>query len=283
LPLAPPAGYSVFVRTLSVVIPVYNEQATIQELIRRVILAAAAAISAPIPLSLEILVSNDGSTDDTSQILNELKQAWNTGTLHAFLELEQAPLSRFLVLHQSLNQGKGAALRAAFSKVKGDYVLIQDADLEYDPRDYGRLLRPLLEGRADVVYGSRFLATERRVLFFWHAVGNSFLTLVSNAITDLNLTDMETGYKAFRREVIDRLHIQSDRFGVEPEITAKVARLGCRVYEIPISYSGRSYAEGKKITWKDGLEALYCIIRFGPLAQSSDWLRGKTGWPPPRR
>jgi glycosyltransferase involved in cell wall biosynthesis len=174
-------------------------------------------------------------------------------------------------------------LRAGFAAATGELVLVQDADLEYDPRDYGLLLRPLIEGRADVVFGSRFLATERRVLFFWHAVGNTFLTLLSNAMTDLNLTDMETGYKVFRREILQKIHIQSERFGVEPELTAKVGRLGCRVYEVPISYAGRSYAEGKKITWKDGVEALWCIARFGPLAQAADRLRSATGLTPPPR
>jgi glycosyltransferase involved in cell wall biosynthesis len=167
------------------------------------------------------------------------------------------------VLYQTLNRGKGAALRQGFGAVTGDVVIVQDADMEYDPSDYGDLLEPILQGKADVVYGTRFLGGPHRVLLFWHYVGNRALTILSNMLTNLNLTDMETGYKVFRRDVLRGLVLKSNRFGFEPEITAKVARGGWRIYEVPISYSGRDYEEGKKITWKDGLAALYHIVRFG--------------------
>jgi glycosyltransferase involved in cell wall biosynthesis len=166
------------------------------------------------------------------------------------------------LIHQARNQGKGAALKEGFAHVTGEIILIQDADLEYDPKDYAQLLPPILDGRADIVYGSRFLGGPHRVLFFWHYVGNKFLTLLSNILNNLNLTDMEVGYKVFRRHILDQIHLKSDRFGFEPEFTAKIARLRPRIYEVPITYSGRSYEEGKKITWKDGVVALYCIVRF---------------------
>jgi glycosyltransferase involved in cell wall biosynthesis len=168
-------------------------------------------------------------------------------------------------LYHGINQGKGAALRTGIAVAAGDVIIIQDADLEYDPAEYGVLLQPIEAGLADVVYGSRFLSGPHRVLFFWHSLGNKLLTLLSNMLTDLNLTDMETGYKAFRRELFSKIQIEESRFGFEPEITAKVARLRCRLYEVPISYSGRDYSEGKKITWKDGFSALYCIVKYNLL------------------
>lgn len=224
--------------TLSVVIPVFNEAKTIHEIVGRV-----QAIGIP----KEIVMVDDCSTDGTDLRLAELAGS--------------APNIR--VLRHERNQGKGAALRTGFRAATGDMVLIQDADLEYDPREYPRLVQPILDGRADVVYGSRFSGGEsHRVLYFWHYVGNKFLTLVSNMFTNLNLTDMETCYKVFRREVIQGLTIEENRFGFEPEITAKVAAMRCRVYEVGISYSGRTYEEGKKIGWRDGVRALWCIIKY---------------------
>lgn len=222
---------------LSIVLPVYNEQATIRELVQRVL---------DTPYDKEIILVDDASTDGTQEQLRTITDK-----------------SVRLFFHER-NQGKGAALRTAFAQATGDVVLIQDADLEYDPREYGRLLAPILDGRADVVYGSRFKGGEaHRVLFFWHAVGNKFLTILSNMFTNLNLSDMETGYKVFRKEVLDRITLRERRFGFEPEITAKIARLGCRVYEVGISYSGRTYKEGKKINWKDGVSAIRCIVKYG--------------------
>ncbi|MEX2219968.1 MAG: glycosyltransferase family 2 protein [Phycisphaerales bacterium] len=222
---------------LSVVIPVYNEAATVEKLIDAV---------AAVPVEKEIIVIDDCSKDGTIQVLERLAAA-----------------GRIRLLRHTVNQGKGAALRTGFSNVRGDMVIIQDADLEYDPQEYPRLIRPILDGRADVVFGSRFIGGEsHRVLYFWHSVGNRGLTLLSNALTNLNLTDMEVCYKVFRREVIDRITVEENRFGFEPEITAKVARLGCRVYEVGVSYSGRTYAEGKKIRWKDGVRALWCILKY---------------------
>jgi glycosyltransferase involved in cell wall biosynthesis len=223
---------------LSVIIPAYNERATIREILRRV---------RETPYEKEIIVVDDGSTDGTREILAQMGE----------------PDLR-VVLHER-NRGKGGALRTGFAAATGDYVVVQDADLEYDPRDYPKLLEPLVNGDADVVYGSRFAGTPRRVLFFWHAVANRALTLLSNMTTNLNLTDMETGYKAFRIDVVRRLSVESERFGVEPELTAKIARLGCRVYEVPISYHGRTYAEGKKISWVDGVKAVGAIVRYGVL------------------
>jgi len=222
---------------ISVVIPVYNEVGTIKEIVSRV---------QAVGLEKEIIIVDDRSTD---------------GTLEHLHEISQTQENIKLICHDH-NQGKGAALRTAFECVTGDIVIIQDADLEYDPREYPVLLEPILDGRADVVYGSRFLGGPHRVLFFWHYVGNKFLTLLSNMLTNLNLTDMETCYKAFKREVLNDLKLKSNRFGFEPEFTAKIAKKGFRVYETSISYSGRTYAEGKKIGWKDGVKAIFAIIWF---------------------
>jgi len=226
-------------RRLSVVIPVYNEEDTVEEVIAKVRQADA------LGLEKQIIIVDDGSTDGTRQVLARCQNQDDVRVL--FLE------------H---NQGKAAALRRGFAEVGGEIVIVQDADLEYDPTDFPALLRPILAGKADVVYGSRFLGGPHRVLFFWHYVGNRFLTTLSNMLTNLNLTDMETGYKVFRSEVLRQIRLRSSRFGFEPEVTAKVARLGCRIYETPISYYGRTYAEGKKIGWKDGLQAIWCILRY---------------------
>jgi glycosyltransferase involved in cell wall biosynthesis len=226
---------------LSIVIPVFNEERWIEEILRRVLAAER------VGCALEVIVVDDCSRDGTADLLARAAA--------------QEPSLR--VFTQEPNQGKGAALRRGFREARGQIVLIQDADLEYDPVDYPTLLRPILAGKADVVYGSRFLGGPHRVLYYWHAVGNGLLTAASNAFTNLNLTDMETGYKVFRRELLDRIDVKQDRFGFEPEITAKVARLGARVYEVPISYAGRTYEEGKKIGWKDGVQALWCIARYG--------------------
>ncbi len=224
---------------LSIVIPVYNEVDTITEILARVRAA---------PFDKEIICVDDGSTDGTREILAALADE-NTR-----------------ICFHDRNRGKGAALRTGFGAAGGDIVIIQDADLEYDPQQYPRLIQPILEGKADVVYGSRFTTGEyRRVLFFWHMVGNTFLTLLSNMLTNLNLTDMETCYKVFRREVLERITVEEDRFGFEPEITAKVAKLDVRIYEVGISYSGRTYKEGKKIDWKDGVSALRCILKYNLL------------------
>jgi glycosyltransferase involved in cell wall biosynthesis len=223
---------------LSVVIPCYNEQATIERIID-------AVRNSPHP-DKEIIVVDDSSTDGTRERL--------TGELRGRIDQ--------LVLHEK-NQGKGAALRNGIRAATGDVVIIQDADLEYDPNEYPRLLAPIAEDRADVVFGSRFMgAAPHRVLYFWHRVGNGLLTLLSNMFTNLNLTDMETCYKAFRREIIQSIAIEEDRFGFEPEITAKVAKLGVRIFEVGISYYGRTYAEGKKIGYRDGFRALYCIVKY---------------------
>lgn len=232
---------------LSVIIPVYNEAHTIHEVLRRV---------ASVPIPKEIVIVDDGSTDGTVETLRGIHSPAD------FLAGEPpAPCSVKVLFHER-NQGKGAAIRTGLAATSGDAVIIQDADLEYNPEEYPRLLEPLLKGDADVVYGSRFLGYPRRVLFFWHTVGNSFLTLLSNMCTNLNLTDMETGYKLFRADILKSLPLRSDRFGFEPEVTAKVARLGLRIYEVPISYAGRTYAEGKKISWKDGASALWTILRY---------------------
>jgi glycosyltransferase involved in cell wall biosynthesis len=220
---------------LSVVIPVYNEERTIEEIVRKV---------RNVPIEKEIIIVDDRSSDSTREKLRALGGEGIRILLH------------------DRNQGKGAALRTGFAAVTGDIVLVQDADLEYDPEEYLSLIGPILDGRADVVFGSRFLSGPHRVLFFWHYVGNRLLTLISNIFTNLNLTDMETCYKVFRTEVLKKIRIESDRFGFEPEITAKIAKLKCRVYETPISYSGRDYSEGKKITWKDGLSAFWWIVKF---------------------
>jgi glycosyltransferase involved in cell wall biosynthesis len=224
---------------LSVVIPVYNEERWIREVVRRV-----RAVNIP----KEIILVDDCSTDGTRGVLKEMEA---DGDLR--------------VIYQPRNQGKGAALREGFRNATGDVVIVQDADLEYDPAEYPRLIQPIIEGRADVVYGSRFIGETHRVLYFWHSIGNKILTLMSNLFTDLNLTDMETCYKVFRREVLQGVTLKSDRFGFEPEITAKISRKrnpAWRIYETPISYSGRTYEEGKKIGLKDAISAFFCILRF---------------------
>lgn len=242
--------------TLSVVMPVYNERAFIEESISRVQGSGLAS---------EIVVVDDASTDGTRELLNNWMQRKQAGEESVAIREGQAALDLGILQFAFLerNQGKGAALRRGFELVTGDVVVIQDADLEYDPRDYPRLLEPIWDGRADVVFGSRFLGGPQRVHFFWHYVGNKFLSLLSDMITNLKISDIETCYKAFRREVLDGVRWQSSRFGFEPEFTAKVARGGWRVYEVPISYAGRSYEEGKKITWRDGVAAIYAIVRYG--------------------
>jgi glycosyltransferase involved in cell wall biosynthesis len=226
---------------VSIVIPVYNERQWVEKLLARVLAADCCG------LRQEIVVIDDCSTDGTSAILQA------QAALHPQIKL----------FRQSVNQGKGAALRRAFNEATGDVILVQDADLEYDPRDYPTLLKPILEDNADAVFGSRFLGGPHRVLFYWHSVGNAVLTTLSNMFTNLNLTDMETCYKVFRRSLITNVTLEQNRFGIEPEITAKLARAGARIYEVPISYAGRTYEEGKKISWKDGVKALYCIVRYG--------------------
>jgi glycosyltransferase involved in cell wall biosynthesis len=222
-----------------VVIPVYNERETVRTILKRV---------ASAPYRKEVVVVDDGSSDGTREVLQELAR-------------DPGPIDR-LIVHPR-NRGKGAALRSGFEAVGGDVVIVQDADLEYDPAEYPKLLAPILAGRADVVYGSRFLTgMAHRVLFFWHSIANRVLTLTSNMLTNLNLTDMETCYKVFRIEVVRNLRLRENRFGVEPEITAKVARMQCRIFEVGISYDGRSYSEGKKISWKDAVWALACIARY---------------------
>jgi len=228
---------------LSIVIPAYNEKATIREILRRV-----GQAELPPGVEREIVVVDDGSRDGTRELLRELAAA-------------EDPVP-FRLLEQAQNQGKGAAIRRGFAEASGDLLLVQDADLEYHPRDYPALLQPILDDEADVVYGSRFLGGPHRVLYFWHSLGNRFLTTLSNMFTDLNLSDMETGYKVFRRQVLEGLRLKSNRFGIEPELTAKVARRDARIYEVPISYWGRTYAEGKKIGWKDGLAAIGAILRY---------------------
>ena len=223
---------------LSVIMPVFNERATVAGIIETVLLQ---------PQVAELIVVNDASSDGTRDELERIKNSD----------------SRLRVYHHDKNQGKGAALRTGIARATADIVIIQDADLEYDPAEYPILLHPILSGKADAVFGSRFIGSqEHRVLYFWHSMGNRFLTLMSNMFTNLNLTDMETGYKAVRREIIQSIPIQENRFGFEPEITAKLSKKGVRIYEVSVSYHGRTYAEGKKINWKDGVRAIWCIIKY---------------------
>lgn len=235
---------------LSIVVPLYNEERYIEELLRRV-------ASAPLPpqiTGLEILVVDDFSVDRSAQIVNSI-----IANPQSILLKSNASLR---LISQDKNGGKGKAVRRGFSEASGNVILVQDADLEYDPQDYPALLKPITENYADVVFGSRFIGTERRVLYFWHYMANTFLTFLSNLFTNLNLTDMETCYKVFRADILKRISLESDRFGFEPEVTAKVAKLKCRIFEVGIRYHGRTYEEGKKITWKDGLAALWFIIKY---------------------
>jgi glycosyltransferase involved in cell wall biosynthesis len=238
-PGAPPTKLPWQRIVLTVVIPAYNEVGTVERLLRRV---------REVPLNLEVIVVDDGSTDGTRDLLGEL----------------EAELIDQLVFHEK-NQGKGAALRTGFGRATGDVVVVQDADLEYDPYELPILLEPILSGKADAVYGSRFLGGPHRVLFFWHSVGNRVLTLLSNMMTDLNLTDMETCYKMVRTELLQSLPLSAHRFGIEPELTARLVQAGARIYELPISYDGRSYADGKKIGWKDGVSAFWAILKYNLL------------------
>lgn len=227
-------------KTLSIIIPVYNEQATIQR-----VLDSVMAVS--LPVHTQIIIVDDFSTDGTREVLQNLSVP---------------PSARLQVVMHERNRGKGAAIRSGLERVMGEIVLVQDADLEYDPADYPRLLEPILSGRADMVFGNRFHGEAHRVLYFWHYQANRLLTTLSNLLTNLNLSDMEVGYKAVRTDILRRIRLTSDRFGFEPEITVKVAKLKCRIYEVPISYHGRTYEEGKKITWKDGLAAVYFLLKY---------------------
>jgi glycosyltransferase involved in cell wall biosynthesis len=228
---------------LSIIMPVFNEIATIAEIIRRV-------QESSIDVSKELILVDDCSTDGTREYLQNL------------VSREGLEGGQMKVIFHERNLGKGSAIRTAIPHVTGTIVLIQDADLEYNPQDYGALLKPILDGQADVVFGNRFHGGSHRVLYFWHSVGNRFLTTLCNLVTNLNLTDMEVGYKAFRAEILKMIPLRSSRFGFEPEITVKVAKLGCRIYEVPITYYGRTYVEGKKISWRDGVAALFHILRY---------------------
>jgi glycosyltransferase involved in cell wall biosynthesis len=234
--------------TLSVIVPAYNEAGTVEQIVSRL---------RELPLRLELIAVNDASRDGTGAVLDRLAAE---GVLHR-------------VIHHPENRGKGAALRSGIAAATGDVVVVQDADLEYDPTDLPRLLEPIRAGRADAVYGSRFQGGPHRVLLFWHSVGNRLLTLTSNMFTNLNLTDMETCYKLVRRDLLQRLPLTSNRFGFEVEITARLAQAGARIWELPITYSGRTYAEGKKITWRDGLAALWHILRYNLAPPGGDWRR----------
>lgn len=229
---------------LSIIIPVFNEEATIQKVLLKI-----ASVELP-QTEREIILVDDCSTDNTKGVIDNYIQSFKSDTIK-------------YVRHE-VNKGKGAALQTGINLTSGDIILVQDADLEYDPKEYGTLLQPILDGHADVVYGSRFMGGKpHRILFFWHTIGNRFLTFLSNMLTNLNLTDMESGYKTFRAEVLKKIVLQEKRFGFEPEITAKISRIkGIRIYEVGISYYGRTYAEGKKISWKDGVRAIYCILKY---------------------
>lgn len=235
--------------TLSIIVPVYNEQATLESLLRRVV---------SVDIDKEIVLIDDCSKDGSREILERLeKDGLDSLTPH-----QAKGKNSFRVLYQPVNQGKGAALHRGFAEATGEMVVVQDADMEYDPMELPNLCKPITEGKADVVFGSRFAGETRRVLYFWHTMGNHVLTTMSNMFTDLNLTDMETCYKVFRAEVIKSLKLEEKRFGFEPEVTAKIAKGGWRIYEVPISYHGRTYEEGKKIGWKDGVRAVYCIVKY---------------------
>ena len=229
-------------KTISIILPIYNEEETLAKCVQRV-------LAVQLPLQRELIFVDDASTDGSALVIEEI--------------CRQNPDLTFKTIIHEKNQGKGAALRSGFAQATGDIILVQDADLEYNPQEYPKLLKPILDGRADVVYGSRFTGSEeKRVLFYWHCVGNKFLTTLSNMCTNLNLTDMECCYKMMRRDVVERIIIKSNRFGVEPELTAKISKAGWRIYEVGISYSGRTYNEGKKITWRDGLAAIWTIIKY---------------------
>lgn len=225
---------------LSIVMPCYNEIGTINAVLEKI-------LNVPLEMEREVVIVDDCSTDGTREYLQTIKDSDK----------------RINIIFHDKNQGKGAALRTAFKAVSGDIIIIQDADLEYDPNEYQKLLKPIVDGVADVVYGSRFVGGEsHRVVFFWHSIGNKFLTLLSNIFTNLNLTDMEVCYKMFRREILDKIELNENRFGFEPEFTAKISKIECRIYEVGVSYYGRTYAEGKKINWKDGMRAIYVILKY---------------------